>query len=75
MAKTERESNKRRREMKNILLVLARPAKSVQNGASFSGKLEHSGPAEKKRVASLPQREQLPSTPEPLLPEGKGTEP
>ena len=38
-------------------------------------KLEHTGPAEKKRVASVPQREQLASTPEPPLPKGKGTEP
>ena len=27
-------------------------------------KLEHTGPAEKERVASMPQREQLASTPE-----------
>ena len=38
-------------------------------------KLEHTGPAEKERVASVPQREQLAKTPEPLLPKGKGTEP
>ena len=38
-------------------------------------KLEHTGPAEKERVASVPQREQLASTPEPPLPKGKGTEP
>ena len=37
--------------------------------------LEHTGPAEKKRVASVLQREQLASTPEPSLPKGKGTEP
>ena len=37
--------------------------------------LEHTGPAEKKRVASMPQREQLESTPDPSLPKGKGTEP
>ena len=36
-------------------------------------KLNHTGPAERERVASVPQREQLASTPEPLLP--KGTEP
>ena len=34
-------------------------------------KLEHTGPAEKKRVASVPQKEQLASTPEPSLPKGK----
>ena len=38
-------------------------------------KLEHTGLAEKERVASVPQREQLASTPEPSLPRGKGTEP
>ena len=38
-------------------------------------KFEHTGPAEKERVASVPQREQLACTPEPPLPKGKGTEP
>ena len=38
-------------------------------------KLEHTGPAEKERVASVPQREQLARTPEPPLSYGKGTEP
>ena len=37
MARTERESERRRREMTG-LLVLLRPAKSLQNGAGFSGK-------------------------------------
>ena len=50
--------------------MLPRPAKSLKDGAGFSGKLEHTGPAEKKRVASVPQREQLSSTQEPPLPEG-----
>ena len=38
-------------------------------------KLEHTGPTIKERVASVPQKEQLASMPEPLLPKGKGTEP
>ena len=38
-------------------------------------KLEHTGPAKKERVASVPQREQLASMPEAPLPKGKGTEP
>ena len=38
-------------------------------------KLEQTGPAEKERVASVPQREQLRSMPEPPLPKGEGTEP
>ena len=37
-------------------------------------KLEHTGPAEKERVASVPQREQLSRTPEPPLLKEKGTE-
>ena len=37
-------------------------------------KLEHTEPAEKERVASVPQREQLASTSKLLLPKGNGTE-
>ena len=37
--------------------------------------LEHTGPAEKKRVASMPQREQLASMPDPSFPKGKRTDP
>ena len=57
------------------LFVLPGPAKSLQNDADFAAKLEHTRPAEKERVASVPQREQSASTPEPSLPKGKGTEP
>ena len=46
MARTKRESDRRKREGAD-LLVLSRPAKSLPNGAGFSGKLEHTGPAEK----------------------------
>ena len=56
------------------LLVLPRSAKSMQNGAGFRKKLEHTGPAERERVASVPQREQLARTAKPPLPKGKGTE-
>ena len=38
-------------------------------------KLEHTGPAEKERVASVPQRKQLARMPERSLPKGKGTNP
>ena len=38
-------------------------------------KLEHTGPAEKKRVASVAQREQLASMPEPPLLKRNETEP
>ena len=37
--------------------------------------LEHTGPAENETVASVPQTEQLATTPEPPLPKEKGTEP
>ena len=37
--------------------------------------LEHTGPAEKKRLASVPQSEQLASTPGQALPKQKRTEP
>ena len=37
MVRTERESDRRTREVAN-LLVLPTPAKSLQNGADFSGK-------------------------------------
>ena len=42
---------------------------------TLAEKLEHTVPAEKKRVVSVPQMEQLASTPEPPLPKEKGTEP
>ena len=73
MARTERESD-RKREVAD-LLVLPRQPKSLQNDASSSEKLEHTGPAEKKRAVSVPQREQLASTSEQSLPKEKGTEP
>ena len=38
-------------------------------------KPEHTGPAEKERVASVSQRDQLARTPEPFLLKGIGTEP
>ena len=37
-------------------------------------KLEHTGPAEKETVFSVPRREQLASTTEPPWPKGNGTE-
>ena len=42
---------------------------------ALAEKLEHTGPAEKERVASVPQREQLASMSELSLPRGEGTEP
>ena len=49
-----------------------RACKMVQASAE---KLEHNGPTEKERVASVAQKEQLASTLEPPLPKGKKTEP
>ena len=48
-----RGKKEKRREMAD-LLVLPRPAKSVQTSAE---KLEHTRPTEKERVASVPERE------------------
>ena len=42
---------------------------------ALAEKLEHSGPAEKKTIALVSQREQLASKTEPPLLKGKGTEP
>ena len=55
------------------LLVLPRPAqlRAFRMAQASAEKLEHTGPAEKERVASVPQREQLARTPEPSLPKGK----
>ena len=57
------------------LLVLPNQQRACRMAQALAEILEHTGPAEKKRVASMPQREQLASTPEPPLPKGKGTEP
>ena len=45
-----------------------RACRMVQASAE---KLEHTGPAKKERVASVPRREQLASIPEPPLPKEK----
>ena len=57
------------------LLVVPRPAKSLQTTQALAEKLEQIGPAKEGRVALAPQSEQLVRTPELLLPKGKGTEP
>ena len=75
MARTERESDRRRREKKWQICWCCqdqqRACRMVQASAEI---LEHTGPAEKGRVASVPQREQLASMPKPPLPKGKGIE-
>ena len=75
MVRTERESDNRRREEKWQTCWCCRDQQRACRMVQASAKiLEHTGPAEKKRVASMPQREQLASTPDPSLPKGKGTE-
>ena len=72
MARTERESDRRRREKKWQTCWYCRDQQRVCRMAQASAeKLEQTGPAEKERVASVPQREQLARTPEPPLPKEK----
>ena len=68
MVRIKQESE--RREMAD-LLALQRPAESLQMAQASAEKLEQTGPAEKERVASAPQSEQLARTPEPFLSKGK----
>ena len=76
MMRKERELDKRRREEKWQTCWCCRDQKrAFKMAQALAEKLEHTGPAEKERVASVAQREQLASTPEPSLPKGKGTEP
>ena len=76
MARTERESDRRRREEKWQTLWCCRDQQRACRMAQVSAdKLEHTGPAETERVVSVQQREQLARTPQPPLPKGKGTEP
>ena len=75
MARTERESDRSRREEKWQTCWCCRDQQRACRIAQASAeKLEQTWPAEKERVVSVPQREQSASTPEPVLPRGKGTE-
>ena len=74
-ARTERESDSRRREEKWQACWCCRDQqRACRMVQSLAKKLEQTGPAEKERVTSVPQREQLARTPEPPLAKGKGTE-
>ena len=76
MARTERESDSRRKGEKWQTCWCCRDQQRACRMAQASAeKLEHTVPAEKERVVLVPQREQLVRTPEPLLPKGKETEP
>ena len=74
MARTEQESDRRRKKKRQACWCRRDQQRACRMGQALAEKLEHTGPAEKERVTSVPQREQLASTPEPPLPKGKGTE-
>ena len=75
MARTERESDSRREEKWQTLRCCRDQQRACRMAQALAEKLEHTGPAEKESVASVPQKEQLTRTPEPPLPKAKGTEP
>ena len=76
MVRTERESGRRGREEKWQTCWCCRDQQRACRMAQASAeKLEQTEFAEKERVASVTQREQLARTREPPLPKGKGTEP
>ena len=69
MARTERESHRRRRKEKWHICVCCRDQQRACRMAQASAeKLEDTGPDEKKKVVSVLQREQFASTPEPSSP-------
>ena len=74
--RTERESGRRRRKkMRQTCWCCRDQQRACRMAQASAEKLEHTGPAEKKRMVSVPQREQLASRTEPPLPKGKETEP
>ena len=75
MARTKRKSDRKRREKKLQTCRCCQDQQRAGRMAQASAeKLEHTGPTEKKRVASVPKTEQLASTPLPPLPKRRGTE-
>ena len=76
MVRTERESDSKRREEKWQTCWCCRDQqRACQMAQASAEKLEHTGPAEKERVALVPQTEHLASMPELPLPKEKGTKP
>ena len=76
MARTKRESERMTREEKWQTCWCCRDQRKACRMAQASAeKLEHTGPTEKERVASVPHSKQLASTTKQLWPKGKGTEP
>ena len=66
MVRTERVSDRRRREEKWQTCCQDQQKACLMVQASVE-KLEQTEPADKERVGSVPQREQLANMPEPLL--------
>ena len=76
MSRTEQKSDRRRREEKwQTCWYCRQEQRACRMVQASAEKLEHTELAKKERVASVSQREQLVSMPEPPLPRGKGTEP
>ena len=73
--RTERESDSRREEKWQTCWCCRDQQRTCRTAQASAEKLEHTEPAEKERVALMPQREQLARTPELPLPKGKETEP
>ena len=71
MARKERESDSRRENKWQTCWCCRGQQRVCRMAQASAEKLQHTGPAEKKRVASVPQREQLARTPEPPLPKGR----
>ena len=67
VARTEGESDRKRREVAG-LWCCGDQQRACRMAQVSTEKLECTGPADKEREASVPQIEQLASTPEPFLP-------
>ena len=75
VARTEQESNRRRREEKWQSCWCCRDQQRACKMAQASAEeLDHTGPAERKRVSSVPRESRLASVPEPFLQKGKQTQ-
>ena len=76
MVRTERESGSRKREEKwQICWCCPDQQRACRMAQASAEKLEHTGPAEKERVATVPQRGQLARMLELPFPKAKRTEP
>ena len=61
--RTERESDSRRAEKRRTCWCCQDEQRACTIAQALAEKLQHTGAAEKERVASVPQREQLARTP------------